>query len=170
MVTMKKIKYIIILILSLMTVSTWAGDGDNRISLSAGYLIPNTLNAQIGFEHELRYGNAYELFFEAGDRYRKDPVCGKYCDDVFWKGYYWAGGITYKKMMVKGKNSNLRLRIGPQFGAYKRDFTYGGEISFEYNILLQNGIQISFIQKNQVNFKHGDTFRNGLHIGFKIPL
>jgi hypothetical protein len=137
--------------------------------VSAGFLVPNTLNAVVGFEHELRYGNAWELSFEAGDRYRKDPVCGKYCSDVFWKGYYWAAGAAYKKVHAKGKNSSFRIKGGPQFGAYKGDFTYGGEISFEYNIQLENGVQVSLIQKNQVNFNHGDDFRNGILVAFKIP-
>jgi len=123
----------------------------------------------VGFEHELRYGNAWELSFEAGDRYSKDPVCGKYCSDVFWKGYYWAAGAAYKKVLAKGKNSSFRIKGGPQFGAYKGDFTYGGEISFEYNIQLENGVQVSLIQKNQVNFNHGDDFRNGILVAFKIP-
>lgn len=169
MVTMRR-KLFIALTLVMVSSLTWAGEGDDRFSLQAGFLIPNTLNVQLGFEHELKYGNAYEIFFEAGDRYRKDPLCGKYCSDVFWKGYYWAGGATYKKMLRKFKNSNLRIKAGPQFGAYKGDFTYGGEISFEYNIQLEIGVQVTITQKNQVNFKHGDDFRNGLLIGFKIPL
>ena len=155
--------------LTLATILSWAGDGDNRFSLSAGFLVPNTLNAQIGYERELKYGNAMELYFEAGNRYKRDPVCGKFCSDVFWTGYYWAGGVSYKKMLAKYKNSNLKFRVGPQFGAYKGDFTYGAELSFEYNIHLENGIQVVLMQKNQININHGDTFRNGLHVGFKIP-
>jgi len=157
------------LTMAMATSWAWAGEGDNRLTVSAGFLVPNTLNAVVGFEHELRYGNAWELSFEAGDRYRKDPVCGKYCSDVFWKGYYWAAGAAYKKVLAKGKNSSFRIKGGPQFGAYKGDFTYGGEISFEYNIQLENGVQVSLIQKNQVNFNHGDDFRNGILVAFKIP-
>ena len=71
--------------------------------------------------------------------------------------------------MSKGKNSNLRMRIGPQVGAYKGDYFFGAEVGFEYNICLKCGWQISIIQKNQVNFKKGDPFRNGLLIGTKIP-
>ena len=157
------------LTMAVATSWAWAGEGDNRISLGAGFLVPNTLNAVVGVEHELKYGNAWELSFEAGNRYRKDPVCGKYCSDVFWKGYYWAGGAAYKKVLAKGKNSSLRIKAGPQFGAYKGDFTYGGEISFEDNIQLEYGIQVSLTQKNQVNFNHGDDFRNGILVSFKIP-
>ena len=117
--------------MTVLTSWAWAGEGDNRFSLNAGFLVPNTLNAFVAFEHEVRYGNAWELSFEVGNRYRKDPVCGKFCSDVFWKGYYWAGGGAYKKVLAKGKNSNFRIKVGPQFGAYKGRFSYGGEISFK---------------------------------------
>ena len=166
---MRKRMQILVLMLAMTASWIWAGDGDNRFLLSAGFLVPNTLNAVAAFEHEVRYGNAWELSFEVGDRYRKDPVCGRFCSDVFWKGYYWAGGGAYKKVLAKGKNSALRLKVGPQFGACKGDFSYGGEVSLEYNIQLENGIQVSLIQKNQVNFNHGDDFRNGILVGIKIP-
>ena len=162
-------RMILLVMLTMVASVGWAGEGDNRFSLQAGFLVRNTLNAQVGFEHELRYGNAWELSFEAGNRYRKDPVCGKYCTDTFWKRYYWDGAACYKKVLAKGKNSVFRIKGGPHLGAYRGDFTYGGEISFEYNIQLENGIQLTVTQKNQVNFKHGDDFRNGLFVGFKIP-
>ena len=166
---MRKMTFILLVMLTMVASTGWAGEGDNYLTLHAGLLVPNTLNAQIGFEHELRYGNAWEMSFEAGNRYRKDPVCGKFCTDTFWKGYYWNGAAYYKKVLAKGKNSVFRIKGGPLLGAYKGDFNYGGEISFEYNIQLENGIQVTVTQKNQVNFKHGDDFRNGLLVGFKIP-
>lgn len=146
-----------------------AGPGDEFFSFNAGFLFHNTMNAQVAFEKELNYGNAFELYGEAGNKFKKDPVCGKYCNETFWKNYYWAVGASYKLAIRKGKNSLLRFRIGPQFGAYKRKFAYGGELSFEYDICLKNGVQISLIQKNQININHGDTFRDGLLVGVKIP-
>ena len=43
------------------------------------------------------------------------------------------------------------------------------EAGFEYSYVFQNGWEFSLIQKNNVNFLHGDTFRNGLLLGVKIP-
>jgi hypothetical protein len=43
------------------------------------------------------------------------------------------------------------------------------EGGLEYNYVFPNRVQFSVIQKNQVSFFHGDTFRNGLLIGIKIP-
>ena len=57
----------------------------------------------------------------------------------------------------------------PEFGATERKFFLGIEGGFEYNYVFQNGWEFSLIRKNNVNFIHGDTFRNGLLIGLKIP-
>ena len=46
----------------------------------------------------------------------------------------------------------------------------GTEGSFEYSYTMHSGVKIIVTQKNNVCFMHGDTFRNGLLIGFKIPL
>jgi len=35
--------------------------------------------------------------------------------------------------------------------------------------VFRSGLEFSVIQKNNVNFLHGDTFRNGLLLGIKIP-
>ena len=87
----------------------------------------------------------------------------------FWKGYYWDGGIVYKHRLVRYKNGMLRFRFGPQFGAVQKRFFIGLEGGFEYSYVFQNGWEFALIQKNNVNFLHGDTFRNGLLLGIKVP-
>ena len=153
----------------LISIGAMAGEKDEYFTLNAGFLFNNTLNATFGYERELNYGNAVELFGEVGNQWQRDPVCGKVCNESFWKGYYWDGGLLYKHSLKKFKNSNLRLRIGPQFGAHTGDYFFAVEGGFEYNYVFHSGIQFSLIQKNQVSFLHGDSFRNGLLIGLKIP-
>jgi len=121
------------------------------------------LNAMIGYEHPLSYGNAVEIYGEVGNHWQK-PTCCR-----FWKGYYWDGGLVYKQRLVRYKNGMLRFRLGPQFGATQKKFFLGVEAGFEYSYVFQNGWEFSLIQKNNVNFLHGDTFRNGLLLGVKIP-
>ena len=87
----------------------------------------------------------------------------------FWKGYYWDGGIVYKHRLVRYKNGMLRFRFGPQFGAVQKKFFIGLEGGFEYSYVFRNGWEFVLIQKNNVNFLHGDTFRNGLLLGIKVP-
>lgn len=36
------------------------------------------------------------------------------------------------------------------------------EAGFEYSYVFRSGLEFSIIQKNNVNFLHGDTFRNGV--------
>ena len=163
-------KLLLTLVSFALTLSAWAGDGDCYVTTGGGFLLPSTLNASVGYEKELSYGNAVEVFGEIGDRWQRDPVCGKVCSDSFWKNYYWDGGILYKKNLNRYKNSLLRARIGPACGAVTGDYFFGVEAGFEYNIMLRSGIQFSIVQKNNVNFIHGDTFRNGLLLQVKIPI
>ena len=154
-------KFLFTLICAMTTLCASAQDG--KLTINAGFLFPSMLNATIGYEHPLSYGNAVEVFGELGNHWQT-PVCHR-----FWKGYYWDGGLVYKHRLVRYKNGMLRFRFGPQFGASQRKFFLGMEAGFEYNYVFQNGWEFTLIQKNNVNFIHGDTFRNGLLIGMKIP-
>ena len=108
-----------------------------KLAVNAGFMFPSTLNATIGYEHPLSYGNAVE--------------------------------IVYKHRLVRYKNGMLRFRFGPQFGAVQKRFFIGLEGGLEYSYVFRNGWEFALIQKNNVNFLHGDTFRNGLLLGVKIP-
>ncbi len=149
-------------LLALLCVMTAIGASaqDGKLSVNAGFLFPSTLNATVGYERPLAYGNSVEVFGEAGNRWRKPD---------FWNGYYWDGGIVYKRRLVRYKNAMLRFRFGPQFGAVERKFFLGLEGGLEYSHVFRNGWEFAIIQKNNVNFIHGDTFRNGLLFGCKIP-
>ena len=162
-------KFLFPLCLALSVALARAGDGDGFFNLNAGFLFNSTLNATFGYEKELSYSDAVELFGEIGNRWHEDPVCGHVCDESFWKDYYWGGGVLYKKQLRRFKNSTLRFRIGPECGAHTGDYFFAVEGGLEYNYVFQNRMQLSVIQKNQVGFFHGDTFRNGIIIGLKIP-
>ncbi len=157
-------KYLIAILCAFSVISVSAGDGDDRLTVSAGFLFPSTLDAQIGWEHDLSYGNSIEVIAEAGNHWQT-PVC-----HMFWKGYYWDGGVSYKHRLKRFKNGQLRIRGGVIAGAEQKDFFFGPEIGFEYDYVFPNGWRFCVIQKNNVNFLHGDTFRNGLLIGLKVPL
>lgn len=156
---MKKI--ILLMLCAFTAMGTFAQD--KKLTVNAGFLFPSTLNAMVGYEYPLSYGNAVELYGEAGT-HRQSPTCHR-----FWEDYYWDGGLVYKHRLVRYKNGMLRFRFGPQFGAVQRKFFMGLEGGFEYSYVFQNGCEFTLILKNNVNFLHGDTFRNGLLIGFKIP-
>lgn len=164
---MKKSGMIIFVLM--LTASVWAGEGDRYVNINSGFLFNSTLNFTAGCERQLEYGDAVELFGEVSDRWHRDPVCGRICSKVFWKDHYWDGGLLYKKSVRHYKNSRLRLRVGPVFGSHTGDYFFGVEGGLEYDCIFPCGIQFSVIQKNDVSFLHGDTFRNGILIGIKVP-
>lgn len=162
-------KTILAIIALTMSLMARAGEGDSFLTTGAGFLFNSTLDATLGMERELAYDDAVELFGEAGNHWQRDGACGRICKESFWRGYYWDGGILYKKSLKRLKNSRLKLRIGPVAGAVKGRFFMGVEGGIEYNYIFQSGLQLSLIQKNNVCFLHGDTFRNGLLLSLKIP-
>lgn len=164
----KSILSVIVMLSSVLC--THAGEGDEYLHLSGGFLFQNTMSVTAGWEKELAYDNAIELFAEAGDRWTKDPECGKVCSKSFWKHYYWNGGFLYKKSVKKWRNSSLRLYLGPVSGATRGKYFFGAEGGFEYNHTFSSGVKFVVRQKNDVCFFHGDSFRNGLTVGIKVPL
>ena len=150
-------KYLITLCCAVVAIGASA---QGKLAVNAGFLFPSTLNATIGYERPLSYGNAVELYGEAGTHWQEKD---------FWKGYYWDGGVVYKHRLVRYKNGMLRFRFGPQFGTVQKRFFIGLEGGFEYSYVFRNGWEFTLIQKNNVNFLQGDTFRNGLLLGMKIP-
>jgi len=165
---MKRVLFICVAIIALH-LDARGGHGDTYWNIEAGFLWQNTINASMSWEKELSYKDAVAIFGEAGDRFTRDPVCGKYCKDVFWDNYYWGGGVLYKRMMSQGRNSYFRIAVGPELGAVRTDFFAAVNLNFEWNFVNFKGIQFSLQQKNQVGFFNGDTFRNGLAIGVRIP-
>lgn len=142
----------------------FAGDGEGRVGVNAGFLFPSTLNASLVYEKDLSYGNAFDLMAEIGNHWQT-PVCHR-----FWKGYYWDAGFGYKIRLKRYKNSMLRFRLGGHLGASQRDFFMGCNLSLEYDYVLPSGVRLCISQKNDFNFFAGDHFRNGLMLGIKFPL
>jgi hypothetical protein len=156
---MKKIAMILLCCVAVLRVAAQS----NKLTVSTGFLFPSTLNVTVGYEHPLSYGHAVEFFCEVGNHWQKPGA------ENFWNGYYWDGGMVYKHRLVRGKNGMLRLRFGPQLGAAQGAFFMGLEGGLEYAYVFRNGWEFALIQKNNVNFLAGDTFRNGLLVGIKIP-
>ena len=141
-----------------------AGDGDSHITINAGILAPYTLDATIGYEHPLGYSNAVEIYGEGGNHWQK-PVC-----HMFWKGWFWDGGVLFKHRLARFKNGGFRVLGGLHTGMNQQDYFFGVEAGFEYNYVFPNNWVFSVRQKNTVNFLHGDVFRCGVMVGVKIPL
>lgn len=150
--------------LLLATLQAKAGDGDKFFNANMGFLLRPTLNASLGYEHELNNGNAVELFGEVGNYRQQNTEAARF------NAYYLDGGLLYKHRLTKYKNSALRLRLGPLCGANRGNFFLGVEAGMEYNLTFPSGVQLALIQKNNLNFLHGDKFRSGLMIGLRVPM
>lgn len=107
---MKKILFI--LLCSVASIGASAQTG--KVSVNAGFLFPSTLNATLGYEYPLSYGNAVEVYGEVGNHWQR-PVCHN-----FWKGYFWDGGMVYKHRLARYKNGMMRLRLGHSSVQYRR--------------------------------------------------
>lgn len=158
---MKKILFLIILAVFSLKVRA---EEPARLAINAGVFAPYTLDATIAYEFPSEYGHTWTVFGEAGTHWQT-PVC-----HMFWKKYFWDGGIEYKHRVVRFKNGNLRIFGGAYAGAFARSFYFGAELGIEYNYTFANNWQFCVSQKNNFNFRRGDTFRNGVMVGVKIPL
>lgn len=137
-----------------------ADNGDNYFSIKAGFLFPETYNAQFSYERGLDYDTSAEVFGEIGSKFK----------DSHYEENYWSGGLGYKYNLKRYKNSVLKATAEVHAGAFTKSFYFGAGVGFEYNYVFKNGIQFVLQQKNQVNFRRNDVFKNGILIGLKIPL
>lgn len=94
---MKKILFILFCSVAFIGASAQTG----KVSVNAGFLFPSTLNATLGYEYPLSYGNAVEVYGEVGNHWQK-PVCHN-----FWKGYFWDGSMVYKHRLARYKNGMI---------------------------------------------------------------
>ena len=108
---MKKILFILFCSVAFIGASAQTG----KVSVNAGFLFPSTLNATLGYEYPLSYGNAVEVYGEVGNHWQK-PVCHN-----FWKGYFWDGGMVYKHRLARYKNGMMRLRLGLSSVRYRKN-------------------------------------------------
>ena len=158
-------KRCLLILITILFVSYAKADDSSRLAINAGVLAPYTLDATIAYEHHTGYGHSWVAQLEAGTHWQT-PVC-----HMFWKKYFWGGGLGYRHRFARFKNGSFRIGGDVNCGAFERRFTLGFDILFEYNYTFRNNWQFSISQKNCFNFLHSvDTFRNGLMIGLKIPL
>ena len=65
-------KFLITLFSAVVAIGASAQDG--KLAVNAGFLFPSTLNATVGYEHPLSYGNAVELYGEAGTHWQASAL------------------------------------------------------------------------------------------------
>ncbi len=158
-------KKLLVILITILFVSSVKADDTSRIAFNVGVLAPYTLDATVAYEYATGYGHSWVAQLEGGTHWQT-PVC-----HMFWKKYFWGGGLGYRHRIARFKNGSFRIGGDVNCGAFVKRFTLGFDVLFEYNYTFRNNWQLSVTQKNNFNFLHNvDTFRNGLMIGLKIPL
>ena len=76
-------RYVLSLMMGLcMTVASFAQSHSDRISLGVGALYERGLDATLAWEHETRYHNAWEYFFNAYLKWDECASCGHVCPSL----------------------------------------------------------------------------------------
>ena len=139
---------------------TRAGNNENFLNMSVGYMFPRGITGTMAFEHELLYQHGIEFF---ADYYNG------YMSDKFSAIKQITGGVAYKLPLVRSKNTMLRLRCGFECGSNMHNFVYGPEFGFEYAFCLGGKTQMTLQQKNELNIGTTRKFHSGFAVGLRIP-
>lgn len=166
---MKKILLLIVMCIS-FSVPGFAGDGDKFFSISTGWQYRRTVSTTIAIEFEGRHHNAWELYADLATTYKTCDGCNKICKDAFFDYKTWGIGLARKTVISRGKNSLLRLRLGGDLGTNPKGFQCSLEAGLEWSYSFKNNMQFFVQQKNDFIFWNRYHFRNGVMVGFKIPL
>ncbi|MDH6358921.1 hypothetical protein [Parabacteroides sp. PF5-9] len=177
---MKKLS--IIFVCLLMATTIMAGDGDTYFSFSGGALYKNAITAEFTFEKHLKYHSAWEVGLDYYNQiFNRDvypPILGESGEvtndnagkEINRYSILFQG--AYKKVLIRGKNYNIRGRLAAGIGVNDRErFTCSITPGFEYSYTFPNGVQFFVLQKNQFSFwaSNKSWFRVGGTMGIKIP-
>ena len=145
----------------LLAGNTKAGNNENFLNMSVGYMFPRSYVATLAFEHEFIYQQGFEVF---ADYYNG------YTSSKFNAIRQITGGIAYKLPIIRFKNSMVRFRGGLECGSDMNKFIYGPELGLEYAVCVGSKLQITLQQKNEFHFGALRKFHSGFLIGLRIPL
>lgn len=172
---MKKFLSVLILLTAAFT-GLQAQTYSNHLNFSAGYYFPRSLDATVALEHETRYHNSWEYFFNYSIKYDKDDEAGHYTPSSFWKNNrIWSLGIAYKPCVTRARNSHGNLRLGAAFGGrkYKEEdskFQAVLLIGYEQSYNLRHGWQLFYQIRADMMPGNTDFIKVGAALGLKVPL
>lgn len=142
----------------------------DHLMLGVGASYPNGLEANLGYEHETEYHNAWEFWGSYYIKYDKDPEVGHITSESFWHNYNtWLLGVAYKPCVTRGRNYHGNLRLGGSGGSDLDKWLGAMNLGYEHTYNLYNGWSFYFQVKEDIVFRGKDTFRTGVVLGIKIP-
>lgn len=142
----------------------------DHVMLGIGASYPNGLEANVGYEHETEYHNAWEFFGSYYIKYDKDPEVGHITSQSFWHNYNtWLLGVAYKPCVARGRNHHGNMRIGASGGSDLDRWLGAVNVGYEHTYNLYNGWSVYFQVKEDIVFRARDNFRTGVVLGLKVP-
>ncbi|MCQ2221335.1 MAG: hypothetical protein MJZ12_08050 [Prevotella sp.] len=173
-------KCLILSLFTLLALVLGAGTGfssanaqsrSNHINLGVGYMIENTMEATVGFEHETKYHNSWEYFISGSLKYEDCTDCGHICNESFWNNYNTiGGGVCYKPCVIRARNNHGNLRLGASGNiASTGSFVTGIHAAYEHTYALRSGWNIYWQVKCDGMINGKDNIRGGFAIGLKLP-
>ena len=127
----------------------------------AGLMINRGYTATLHLDFPTSYFNSFELFANYYNK-KDDP----------YKSF--VGGLVYKPVLARNKNTIFRARFGGALGSGgddRQDFIVGPELGLELSQTLYNNIDLVLSNKNQYLFRaDSDKWRVGIELGVRFPL
>lgn len=142
-----------------------------RGSVAVGLLYERGLDATVSVEKELKYHNAFEVFFNGYLKWDEDPNAGHITKQSFWHDYNtWSVGMAYKPCVYRARNCHGNLRLGVSCGSDLNEFIGIVHLGYEQCFALRGGWEFFFQLKEDVAICAKDLFRTGVALGVKVPL
>lgn len=140
------------------------------VSMAAGLLYPNTVDATLSYDVETKYHNAWEFFINGTAGLKECPLFGNECDGSFWKEHTtWGVGAAWKPCVYRRRNTVGRVRAGASLGSNNESFLGGIHLGYEQNYALKGGWCIFWQVKGDCLIRNSDLFRVGAVIGIAVP-
>lgn len=141
---MKKIIFVLIAILSLISIKSNAQQGYKAVYVAGGYTWQKGGDVYAGIEFPNNSLHAFELF--AHGFFHEDET------NIL-------GGLAYKHCLFKGINSSFRFRLAGNAGTTTHKFIFGGTAGFEYNVGLSPNIDFILIPEGGYFFNSAQKWR-----------
>ncbi len=142
--------------LCLLVWAAQAQEGFQYGLLQFGWQQPQAWSVSAGFDVVTRYHNSVELAlsFEHPQKANDELLLG----------------LVYKPVLIRGKNSAIKLRLGVLAGSDQHSFVGGPQGGWEWQYSL--GAHLDFLVLNQYSYCWGSerSWRVGVALGLRMTL
>lgn len=151
-------KYLLVAVALLGTISIAnAQDGFNYLMIKGGIGNKSSKNFSLALDFAGKYHSSFEI---SANYFSKDS------ED--YKNYFL--GVNYKPLLVRNKNSMLKMRIGIYGGSDDKDFIFAPNLGLEFGQSLSPKVDLILSNDNNYFFEAKDNWRTNIQLGFRISI